>query len=140
VIRTLRGWREPARAEGVQRYFKHAVAALGIETPKLRAFVADLLKTLKPSWSAEQAIDLGERLEAAYEVVREHLGDPEDLIHKAVGWLLRECGKTDMKRLRRFLLRHGSEIPRTTLRYAIERFPAAQRARLLRVTRRKSNR
>lgn len=48
--------------------------------------------------------------------------------------------KTDMKRLRQFLLRYGSVIPRTTLRYAIERFPAAQRAKLLRKTRRRSNR
>ena len=81
----------------------------------------------------------GERLEAAYEVAREHFADSEDLMHKAMGWLLRECGKTDMNRLKLFLLRYGPEIPRTTLRYAIERFPAAQRARLLTVIRRKSN-
>jgi hypothetical protein len=48
---------------------------------------------------------------------------------------LREAGKTDMPRLKRFLLRHGSAIPRTTLRYAIERFPVAKRAELLQATR-----
>ena len=56
-------------------------------------------------------------------------------MHKALGWLLREAGKTDMKRLRQFLLKHGPTIPRTTLRYAIERFPAKERAELLQKTR-----
>ena len=56
-------------------------------------------------------------------------------MHKALGWLLREAGKTDMKRLRQFLLKHGPTIPRTTLRYAIERFPTKDRAKLLQKTR-----
>jgi 3-methyladenine DNA glycosylase AlkD len=49
----------------------------------------------------------------------------DDLIHKANGWVLREAGKRDLARLERFLLTHGPAIPRTTLRYAIERFPTA---------------
>jgi 3-methyladenine DNA glycosylase AlkD len=77
----------------------------------------------------------GDRLDLAYRLAREHFADPEDLMHKATGWLLREAGKTDPGRLREFLLRHGPAIPRTALRYAIERFPAAERARLLRATR-----
>ena len=77
----------------------------------------------------------GRLLDTVYELAREHFGDPEDLMHKAVGWLLREAGKTDLPRLRQFLLRHGPAIPRTTLRYAIERFPAADRGRLLESTR-----
>ena len=60
--------------------------------------------------------------------------DPADLIHKAVGWLLRELGKVDAPRLERYLLVHGSAIPRTTVRYAIERFPVAARKRLLAAT------
>jgi len=55
----------------------------------------------------------------------------DDLIHKANGWVLREAGKRDMARLERFLLKHGPAIPRTTLRYAIERFPEARRRELL---------
>jgi 3-methyladenine DNA glycosylase AlkD len=51
------------------------------------------------------------------------LGDREDLIHKAVGWMLRETGKKDLPRLRAFLNKHYPQIPRTALRYAIERFP-----------------
>lgn len=77
----------------------------------------------------------GTHLELAYSLASEHFADPEDLMHKATGWLLREAGKTDMPRLRTFLLQHGRAIPRTALRYAIERFPASESARLLRLTR-----
>lgn len=56
-------------------------------------------------------------------------------MHKAVGWLLREAGKADRKRLERFLLDNGPDIPRTTVRYAIERFGKADRKRLLEATR-----
>jgi 3-methyladenine DNA glycosylase AlkD len=55
----------------------------------------------------------------------------DDLIQKANGWVLREVGKRDMARLERFLLKYGPAIPRTTLRYAIERFPEARRRELL---------
>jgi len=77
----------------------------------------------------------GRLLDTVYELAQEHFADSEDLMHKAVGWLLREAGKTDLPRLRQFLLRHGPAIPRTTLRYAIERFPATDRGRLLESTR-----
>ena len=62
-------------------------------------------------------------------------GDGEDLMHKACGWLLREAGKTDPARLEAFLRRHGPALPRTTVRYAIERFDPQRRARLLAETR-----
>lgn len=77
----------------------------------------------------------GEWLDEVYAVVERLLGDREDLIHKACGWLLREAGKTDPDRLERFVRRQGPRLPRTALRYAIERFPATQRARLLAETR-----
>lgn len=63
----------------------------------------------------------------------------DDLIQKANGWVLREAGKRDMPRLERFLLKHGPAIPRTTLRYAIERFPEARRRELLLKTRANKN-
>src|SRR5207245_1849574 len=65
----------------------------------------------------------GESLDLAYEIARRLHGDREDLIQKAVGWALREAGKTDMMRLERYLRANGPSIPRTTVRYAIERFP-----------------
>jgi 3-methyladenine DNA glycosylase AlkD len=61
--------------------------------------------------------------------------DPEDLIQKAVGWTLREAGKADVKRLEQYLRKNGPSIPRTTVRYAIERFSDEKRRELLRVTR-----
>jgi 3-methyladenine DNA glycosylase AlkD len=78
----------------------------------------------------------GEGHAVAYGIAGALHGDQKDLIQKAVGWLLRELGKQDSARLERYLVAAGTAIPRTTLRYAIERFPAAKRRALLVSTRR----
>jgi len=60
------------------------------------------------------------------------LGDKHDLIHKAVGWMLREVGKRDEVILENFIKKNYFKMPRTTLRYAIERFEEGKRKRYLR--------
>ncbi len=72
-----------------------------------------------------------EFLPAIYDIAASAFPVDDDLIQKANGWLLREAGKADTARLERFLLSHGPAIPRTSLRYAIERFPEAKRKALL---------
>jgi 3-methyladenine DNA glycosylase AlkD len=73
------------------------------------------------------AIRRGLALDVAYNVAQTLHADEEDLIQKAVGWMLREAGKRNSEQLKRYLRAHGKAIPRTTLRYAIERFAPAER-------------
>ena len=76
----------------------------------------------------------GRHIEIAHRIAESLFSDTEDLVLKASGWLLKESGKTDPERLEKFLLRHGRNIPRTTLRYAIERFPPLKRKTILAIT------
>lgn len=76
-----------------------------------------------------------EYIDHLYQISASHFADGDDLIQKANGWLLREAGKADPGRLEKFLLQHGPETPRTTLRYAIERFDEKKRKSILLATR-----
>ena len=62
-------------------------------------------------------------------IARLVLADSHDLIHKATGWMLREAEKRDGRAVRRFLDQHADNMPRTMLRYTIERFSAAEKKR-----------
>ncbi len=64
-------------------------------------------------------------------IARILLHDPQDLIHKAAGWMLREVGKRDAATEEAFLLQQYREMPRTMLRYAIEQFPERKRQAFL---------
>lgn len=70
-------------------------------------------------------------LDDAFKIALVLLGDDHDLIKKAVGWMLREAGKVDVARLEKFILNNLSRLSRTTLRYAIERFPESKRKKIL---------
>jgi 3-methyladenine DNA glycosylase AlkD len=70
-------------------------------------------------------------LDSTFRIAEVLLNDKHPLIHKAVGWALRESGKVSEERLIAFLQSHYSRLPRTALRYAIERFPLERRKRML---------
>jgi 3-methyladenine DNA glycosylase AlkD len=223
---------DPARAEGAQRYFREAFKCYGLTSAEVRDLAKEIVLTVKPVWSVEDAVALcdillpnpiheakalgilvleryredfpsslflkikswlasdylnnwaavdtlcpicvGSLLEKYPELVGKieswvgsanrwvrraslvsfiklarkpefmgpiyrmsvaHFADNDDLIQKANGWLLREAGKADAMRLEKFLLKHGPAIPRTTLRYAIERFGEKKRRAILEATR-----
>lgn len=72
-----------------------------------------------------------DELDATFRLTERLLADRHDLIHKACGWMLREAGKRDEPRLVSFVETHAAEMPRTMLRYAIERLAAEERSRLM---------
>ena len=77
-----------------------------------------------------------EQLDDTYRIAETLANDPDDLVHKAVGWMLREAGKRDPARLATFLDAHAASMPRVMLRYSIEKLAKADRDRYLAMRRR----
>lgn len=146
----------PELLADVRRWLEHSCGNWGLVdnlAPSVLAPLIELHRDLVPevvSWTASPNLWLRrgavvafvplvrkstDHQTTAYRIASLLFDDQEDLIHKAVGWLLREAGKADPDRLETFLLDNGPRIPRTTVRYAIERFPKEERRRLLEGTR-----
>ena len=100
---------------------------------KDRTLLYDLARSGKTIW--EQRIGIvstmtfirGGQLQDTFDIADILLHHPHDLIHKAVGWLLREAGKRNKPALEAWLDTRASKMPRTMLRYAIEKFPEEER-------------
>jgi len=105
-----------------------------------------LLRSKKQLYSFARSENLWERrisIVSTYHFIKNHrfndtlriskvlLNDGEDLIHKAVGWMLREVGNRDIATEEKFLKKHYHRMPRTMLRYATERFPEKKRKAFL---------
>ena len=100
---------------------------------KERTLLYDLARNGKTIWeqrigmvSTMQFIRHGQ-LEDTFAIADILLHHPHDLIHKAVGWLLREAGKRDVTAMKAFLSSRYHTMPRTMLRYAIEKLPEQER-------------
>ena len=104
---------------------------------KDRSLLYDLARNGKTIW--EQRIGIVSTMtfirhgqpEDTFAIADILLHHPHDLIHKAVGWLLREAGKRDKAALENYLQPRYKKMPRTMLRYAIEKFPEAERVQFL---------
>ena len=71
------------------------------------------------------------QLEDTYALSDLMMQHPHDLMHKAIGWMLREAGKRDSERLYDYVMSHRADMPRTMLRYAIEKFSPKERTILM---------
>ena len=96
-------------------------------SPLLKLAKADLLWERRIAIVSTLAFTRADRFEPVTTVSRMLINDSEDLMHKAVGWMLREAGKRDIAVLEQFLTEHAHELPRTALRYSIERMTPERR-------------
>lgn len=71
------------------------------------------------------------QLEDTFALATRMMVHKHDLMHKAIGWMLREAGKRNEQRLYKYIMQHRNTMPRTMLRYAIEKFPPNVRAQLM---------
>ena len=109
-----------------------------VRFPQERPILYKLIKS-KNMWDRRLAIvstmafiRQGESVDV-FNLSKALLNDPEDLLHKASGWMLREFGKRDEQKLSDFLDLHISKMPRTMLRYAIEKFEENKRKKYLKI-------
>lgn len=112
------------------------IGAYLLEFPQERK-ILDTLSVSKNLWDrrlamvATFAFIKKDEFEPTLKLATKFLSDNQDLMHKASGWMLREVGKRDEKVLLKFLDKHTARMPRTMLRYALERFPEPVRQKYL---------
>jgi len=102
-----------------------------------------LVKLSKSKWHWDRRISIVSTLrpiqrkktDVTFKMAPKFLTETEDLMHKATGWMLREAGQKNFLELKKFITRFGKKMPRTMLRYAIEKFPENERKRILIETR-----
>lgn len=122
----------PAKAKHAQWFFKTGTGEygegdlfLGLTNPQVRDITKELKHRVELADLAELIVD--PYFQPTLELAKLLLTDQEDLMHKAVGWLLKEVGKQDQATLEKFLQTHENNMPRTMLRHAIEKLSEEKR-------------
>jgi 3-methyladenine DNA glycosylase AlkD len=122
----------------VDRSAIHVVGEYLVDKP--RDILRELARSAKPmerrtAILSTYAFIRRDQLDDTYEIAETLANDPDDLVDKAVGWMLREAGKRDQDRLASFLDSHAATMPRVMLRYSIEKMDKSERDRYLAIKR-----